>query len=316
MDGAFGMGGFTPIWRWITTIMWNMTEYLQAGDTNIMIFAFIFVVSLISNASLSMKIMLTVAVVFLCLSACNNNKIIFKDKAGHIISESDLNNCTGQVNYEIMSKHTIPLAAKALHDEARAFGQAGRYEEAIQKLEEVIRMEPGWAYPVYDLAFTYLLKGDSTQALAYYHQTDKLEPRGFFTTKTAIYSLEGEKAGKFPSGLYLAYMQIEWTADQAKKMEIAKAIIEQVPAYAPAWKDLANLTNDNVLRLQAINTGLSKDPDADTKGVLLINKAIVLNASGEKDAAKRMLGDIIFSSDATIGNIELAKFTLKSFTSR
>jgi tetratricopeptide (TPR) repeat protein len=249
--------------------------------------------------------------------ACQgNSQIIYKDKAGHTISESDLAHCTGQVNYEIMSKHPIQAAAKQLHDEARVFGQSGKYDEAIEKLETAIKMEPTWAYPVYDLAFTYLLKGDSAKALEYYLKTDQLEPQGFFTTKTAIYSLEGEKTGKFPPGLYIAYMQIEWTDDPEKKMQIAKIITEQVPAYAPAWKELANLTDDNTLRLEAINTGLSKNPDSETKGILLINKAIVLNDSGEKEEAKKILGDIIFSSETTRSNVELAKFTLKSIATK
>ncbi|KAA2240935.1 hypothetical protein F0L74_24540 [Chitinophaga agrisoli] len=211
-----------------------------------------------------------------------------------------------------MSKHTVQIAAKQLHDEARALGGSGKYDEAIKKLEEAMKMEPTWPYPVYDLAFTYLLKGDPAKALEYYQQTDRLEPKGFFTAKTAIYSLEGEKTGKFPAGLYMAYIQIEWTNDPAKKMEIAKAITEQAPAYAPAWKELATLTEDSTLRLAAINTGLSKDPDPDTKGMLLINKAIILNENGEKEVAKKMLGDIIFSNESTTGSVEFAKIALKS----
>ncbi len=252
--------------------------------------------------------------IILCLFACkSNSQIIYKDNAGHIISESDLSQYTGQANYEIMSKKTVQPAAKQMHEEARALGQSGKYDEAIVKLEEAMKMEPTWAYPVYDLAFTYLLKDDSAKALAYYHQTDKLEPKGFFSVKTAIYTLEGEKAGKFPPGLYLAYVQAtEWMKDPAKKLEIIKAITEQIPAYAPAWKELASLTEDSTLRLEAINTGLTKDPDADTKGMLLMNKAILLNDKGEKEAAKKILGDLIFSEDATTGNIELAKFTLKN----
>jgi tetratricopeptide (TPR) repeat protein len=253
--------------------------------------------------------------ILLFLYACqSNSQIIYKDQAGHIINKNDLAHCTGQVNYEIMNNHTIQSAAKQLHNEARILGQSGKYDEAIEKLEAAIKIEPVWAYPVYDLAFTYLLKGDSIKALEYYQKTDQLAPKGFFTTKTALYSLEGEKTGKFPTGLYMAYMQIEWTDAAAEKMQIAKIITERVPAYAPAWKELATLTNDNTLRLEAINTGLSKDPDTETKGILLINKAIVLNNTGKREEAKKILGDIIFSDETTASNVELAKFTLNSIT--
>lgn len=211
-----------------------------------------------------------------------------------------------------MSNHPIDMTAKKLHEEARGLGQSGKYDESIRKLEAAIDLEPTWAYPVYDLAFTYLLKGDSAKALQFYQKTDELEPKGFFTTKTALYSLEGEKAGKFPSGLYMAYLQIEWTEDANKKLQIASAITAQVPDFAPAWKELANLLDDNTQRLNAIGTGLSKKPDAETQGVLLINKAIVLDDSGKKEEAKKILGDLIFSTATTTANVEMAKFALKS----
>jgi len=121
-----------------------------------------------------------------------------------------------------MSNQIIDPAAKALHIEARELGQYGKYDLCIDKLEKAIKIEPTWAYPIYDLAYTYLLKGDFDSALKFYKKTDDLEPQGFFTTKTALYSLEGEKSGKFPKGLYIAYMQIEWTHDINEKFEIAK----------------------------------------------------------------------------------------------
>jgi tetratricopeptide (TPR) repeat protein len=176
-------------------------------------------------------------------------------------------------------------------------------------------MEPEWAYPVYDLAFTYLLKGDSAKALQLYHKTDKMEPKGFFTTKTAIYSLEGEKAGKFPTSLYMAYLQIEWSTDATKKLQIARAITEQFPDYAPAWKELAYLV-DTTERLQVINTGLSKDPDPETKGILLINKAVILHDKGQPETARKMLGDLIFSPETTTANEQMAKFTLRSISEK
>ncbi|SFD54243.1 Tetratricopeptide repeat-containing protein [Chitinophaga sp. CF118] len=166
------------------------------------------------------------------------------------------------------------------------------------------------------MAYTYLLKGDFDNALKFYKKTDELAPKGFFTAKTALYSLEGEQSGKFPKGLYAAYMQIEWTNDENKKLEIARMITEKVPNFAPAWKELAILSNDKKERLQAIEQGLSKQPDADTKGILIINKAVILNEDGKKEEAKQLLGNLIFSPDVTTGNIELAKFTLKSIAEK
>lgn len=257
----------------------------------------------------------------LAFSACQTDKkqqnseknnIVFKDGLGHSLSKDDIANTTGQVNYEIMENQNIDPKAQALHQEARQLGQAGKYDQSIAKLEEAMRIQPNWAYPVYDLAFTYLLKGDFDNALKFYKKTDELEPKGFFTAKTALYSLEGEKEGKFPKGLYTAYMQIEWTTDKNKKLEIAQMITQKVPDFAPAWKDLSNLLDDKTARLDAIEKGLSKGPDAETKGILLINKALVLSDEGKKGEAKQMLGNLIFSSDVTRSNEELAKFTLKT----
>ncbi|MCE3226576.1 MAG: hypothetical protein K0S32_1127 [Bacteroidetes bacterium] len=242
----------------------------------------------------------------------NEREIIFKDSAGHSISRSDLANITGKVNYEIMDDKTISRQAQQLHEEARALGQTGKYDLSIAKLEEAIKLQPDWAYPVYDLAFTHLLKGNNDKALTYYKKTDEMEPRGFFTAKTAVYSLEGEKTGKFPKGLYATCLGIEWESDPTKKMEIAKAITEKYPDYAPAWKELSSLVDDNKAKLDAIEKGLSKNPDAETKGILEINKALIWSNTGKKEEAKQLLGHVIFSQEATMANVEMAKFALKS----
>ena len=68
-------------------------------------------------------------------------------------------------------KQEKPTAdAEQLHREARALGQAGKYDAAIEKLRAAIAAKPDWAYPYYDLAFTYFLKGDAELALTYYRQ--------------------------------------------------------------------------------------------------------------------------------------------------
>lgn len=262
-------------------------------------------------------------IILLAISSCHSqrtmntqDKIIFKDSSGHILQEADLANVTGQVNYEMPGKKNVSPEASTLHQEARALGQAGKYDLSISKLQQAITLEPDWAYPVYDLAYTYLLKGDFSNALEYYRKTNALSPQGFFTAKTALYALEGEERGIFPKGIYLAYLQIEWANDATQKLEIATAITEKVPDFAPAWKELACLQKNDAAREKAIEQGLSRNPDADTKGILLINKAILLNNQGKKEAAIQLLGNLIFSPDTTVGNVALAKFTLKSVTEK
>ena len=211
-----------------------------------------------------------------------------------------------------METGPINEQANLLHLEAREAGQAGNYQLAIEKLLEVMTIEPLWAYPVYDLAFTYLLVGDFDNALKYYRETDVLEPDGFFTTKTAIYTLEGEKEGLFPEGLYTFYMQIEWTDEPEKKYHIAKQIVDNVPAFAPAWKEIAYLRTDPEERLYSIEQGLAGNPDRETKGILLLNKAMIISEKGDKETAKKLLSEIIESQETTISNSAIAKVALKS----
>jgi len=245
-------------------------------------------------------------------SNLEHSEVLFSDSLGNTLSKKDLLNVTGKVNYEIIGIQNIDSKARMLHQEARKLGQVGKYDMSIVKLREAIKIQPDWAYLTYDLAYTYLLKGDFDNALLFYKKTDELEPNGFFTAKTAIYSLEGEKIGKFPKGLYISYLQIEWSDNLTEKIEIAKTITEQIPDFAPAWKELANLLDDETEKLNAIEQGLLRKPDAETKGILTINKAIILNNRGNKGEAKNLLGNLIFSPDVTLGNLELAKFVLKT----
>ncbi|MFW9779522.1 MAG: tetratricopeptide repeat protein [Candidatus Heimdallarchaeota archaeon] len=93
-----------------------------------------------------------------------NTKIIFKDDQGNTIKREDLRNITGRVDYEIIGIENVSQRAKGLHQQARVYGQSGNYSKAIELLEEAHREAPKWPYPLYDLAFTYLLYEDFNQA--------------------------------------------------------------------------------------------------------------------------------------------------------
>ena len=75
---------------------------------------------------------------------------------------------------------------------------------------------------------------------------------------------------------------------------------------------MAVLSDNKQEKNTAIERGLSLKADGETKGILLINRALVLNENGKKEEAIQVLGNYIFSPDATTGNTVLAKFTLKS----
>jgi hypothetical protein len=263
------------------------------------------------------------SILYLFMNSCNSSgqnksgdKIIFKDANGNQISMSDLKGVTGNYNWEIKDDIEIPDEANELHQEARQHGGKGEYDLGIEKLKKANKIAPKWAYPIYDLAYTYLLKQDFPNALKYYELTDKMKPKGFFTTKTAHWSLKKEKEGDFQEGLYLAFMQIEWMDTDEEKLQIAKAITDKFPKYAPAWKIISQKANDNKERLDAVENGLNSNPDEDTKGVLLINKALVKNIQEKQEEAKNILGKLIFDKDSTFGNIELAKYVLSTIANK
>jgi len=75
--------------------------------------------------------------------------------------------------------------------------------------------------------------------------------------------------------LYLVFMQIEWMESGEEKVQIAKALVNKYPNYAPAWTVIAGKSDSNEERLAAVEKGVASSPDAETKGMLLINEALV-----------------------------------------
>jgi tetratricopeptide (TPR) repeat protein len=259
---------------------------------------------------------LSFSFLYSCAQEKSEENIVFKGEKGNVITKEDLKNVSGTVNWEIMQNEDIPQKALQLHEEARSLGSQGNYELGAEKLLEAHEIAPNWAYPIYDLAYTCLLQKDFENALKYYKQTNEIEPRGFFTAKTAYWSLKNEAAGVFPEGLYLGFTSLEWIDSDEEKIEVAKTIVDKFPHYTPAWQLLGSKLNDKQERLVAINKGLELDSDEETKGILLINKAIVADLNGDTGTAKAILGKLIFAENSTLSNIELAKFILSSLENK
>src|SRR6266851_7955936 len=68
--------------------------------------------------------------------------------------------------------------------------------------------------------------------------------------------------------------------DAAQREHAVREMVERIPQFAPAWKEFASLCDDEGERLAAIENGLAANPDAGTKGMLKINKALALNLKG------------------------------------
>lgn len=237
------------------------------------------------------------------------SEIIYKSSTGKVLTKKDLEGFSGTASWEILSENAVSSKAAQLHNKGRELGQKGDYKNSIQQLGLAAKEDPKWAYPVYDLAYTYMLMNDFEKAHEYYQKVDQMSPRGFFTVKTALYTLNGEKSGKFPKGLYMAYLSTEWL-DGPKKIESLQNISTKVPDYAPVWKDLINFAASDEVALRFIENGLKANPDAETYGILLINKALILHRNNKQKDAISILGALALDPASSLGTEKLAKQTL------
>jgi hypothetical protein len=151
---------------------------------------------------------------------------------------------------------------------------------------------------------------DFDAARADYQKTVALAPRGFFTAITALDILTREKKGEFPPGTYLAYLSLEWVDDRAKRTDMVRHLVNELPRFAPGWKEVATFADQDPERVAAIEKGLAAEPDAETRGMLEINKALVMDRQGEHDGAIRLLGELALDPQSTYGTEHLAKATL------
>jgi tetratricopeptide (TPR) repeat protein len=232
------------------------------------------------------------------------------------VSRDELSGKTGTVRWEIPSPDPVPERAQQLHEEGRRLGQQGRYDEALKRFEEAQALAPHWPYPTYDTAFTYQLMGEDAKALAAYERVDALEPRGFFSTMTALAALRQEAQGLLPKGTYLQLQRVEWEQDPAKKRKVLEALVKSAPRFAPALKELASLSEDDAERLRLIDKALTLEPDAETRGNLQLNRATLLYQQGKRDEARALLLQLRDDPASTMATATLARETLALFESR
>lgn len=206
---------------------------------------------------------------------------------------------------------SIPSEAHALHQEGRKAGAEGDLRRALELLFRAHQLAPDWAYPPYDIAFTYLLNGDLEEAENWYAAVDSLEPRGFFTAKTFLHTIRRERSGELPRGFSKAFAMLEWLPEDNQRAALQKIVVS-FPSFAPAWKQLAYLTGDEGEKLEALNRGLAADPDDETYGMLVLNKALLIGRRGQRAQGRRMLQELIADKRCTVGVEALAKMSIAS----
>jgi len=219
----------------------------------------------------------------------------------------DITNVTESAKFEGRDPRFIPEAAKEFHEQGRSFGAQGKLELALDSFKKAREAAPHWPYPVYDMAHTFLLLGRLKEALELYKQVDTLEPHGFFTTKTAIWSLELESAGKVPVGTYLSYLMLEDIQDRQARRIKAGEIWDKCPGFTPAFKEYILGISDTRKKLEMIEQALQMDLDIETRGVLLLNKASTLG--GEE--GMQILTQLENDSEGTLFTRASAKELIK-----
>jgi len=80
------------------------------------------------------------------------------------------------------------------------------------------------------------------------------------------------------------------SADEQR--QVACQLVVQFPSHALAWQLHASFLEDPSDKLAAIERGLLARPDPDTRGSLLVQKALALHASGERQAALEILNPL------------------------
>ena len=243
-------------------------------------------------------------------SALAADDIVFKDSAGRVLRRSDLDKADGRFSWELPSAKPVSQAARDAHALGRAAGHSGDHRAALAHFKTASKLAPRWPYPVYDAAFTYLLQKDFDAAYRHYRRVDALAPRGFFTAKTAVHSLRMERDGKLPQGTYLRYLALEWETDRDKARQAALAMTRETPGFAPAWKTVAHLEDDPAKRLALLDSGLKADPDAETRGFLLLDKAVLLRERNQIPEAMVMLGELAVDPRSPLDVEALARHML------
>ncbi len=251
-----------------------------------------------------------------CGLSVASEEVVFKDQSGRVLKKSDLQNASGTVDWEIRSSRPVPARAVELHQMGRAAGQRGQYGLALQHFADASELAPDWPYPLYDAAFTHLLQRQYDRALSLYQQVDQMAPRGFFTVKTAVQYLKLEQEGKVPQGTYLKFLSLEWIDRSNEREALVRQLTEGTPSFAPGWKARAALETDPQRRLNYLERGLAVNPDPETKGFLLLNKAAILVGQGKRSEAIRILGSLALDPSSPIDIEALAKQSLATVVAK
>lgn len=126
---------------------------------------------------------------------------------------------------------------------------------------------------------------------------------------TAVDILLREVAGEFPRGFFLAHAGLERITDPAERRPIVERLVRRYPEFAPGWLEWGKLCKDCAERRDAFDRGMAARPDPETKGMLLLNKALGLSTD-DRSAAAVLLRNLIDDPASTTATEALARHCL------
>lgn len=188
---------------------------------------------------------------------------------------------------------SIPERARQLHAQGRKHGEAGEFELALRYFNEAALAAPNWPLPLYDLGLTFLYVKADNRALEAFTKLDAVAPLGLPGSKRILDSLRREQDGRVPEGTLREFLDIERLRDPQEVRRRMQALTQKAPGFVPAWQELAISAEKPEEAEKLIAKALSLEPDAETRGTLLIDKASLLWRRGETDAARKLLRELL-----------------------
>jgi len=213
--------------------------------------------------------------------------VLFNEQGGQMTWEQ-FKSYTGRLRWELHTDKKVPEQARTLFENGRRAGAKGDYVTAIELFDAAHQNAPGWLYPIYEMASSYLLSGDLAEAEKHYHRVNTLAPYGFFNSPQAEKCLRLERKGEVARGTYQR-LSLLARASRSTALLSVRGILAKTPGYAPGWERLSFFAEDSADIRDAIKKGLAADPDPYTRDMLHLRDAILTHNEGDTDQAIKML---------------------------
>ncbi len=152
--------------------------------------------------------------------------------------------------------------------------------------------------------------GEAAQALTVHEQVDEREPQGFAETKRRVECLRREKAGRIPQGTYREFIDVMDSPSPKELERKLEALTKAAPGFYPAWRELIPFGKTLDEQDKRLAQALSLEPDAESKGELLVDKSNLLRRRGKEQEARALLQSLVEDPQSLPSTVTDAKQAL------